>query len=327
MCKIIKSHNQSHNDVNNAPFKHIKVYDLKYQNPPLDVYFSMSDTPLANNPKAYTKGFSYEFISWDNFHKVTQKYSYSNAVFKDGYRKIDNIKGFGNLLIFDIDNNYDINKVREDLKGVKSLIVTTRSHTVEHHKFRVIIPTDKRINQKISKELYAEILKVTAKHICNLEPQKLDNVCFGMDRQYAPNKNQQHRYIKGDLVPLEHILLIAKENLKKVVPTVKPIQQNHIKSNSNLSYQDKRAYIKEHFTVEFMRDILSSKGLTVRTDGRVIIPGKKTNAISLDLKSGFVRDFANDISYDPVSLLFDFYHEGTLAQITDTVFEQLKGIK
>jgi len=322
-----KSHNKSHNKANNCNFTKFDICDLKYTRPSLIVYFSISDTPLANNPKAYTKGFTYEFLSWREFHKVTQKYSYTNAVFKDGYRKLDNIKSFGNLLIFDVDNNYDINKVREDLKGVKSLIVTTRSHTKEHHKFRIIIPVDYCMSKDITKELYTEILKVTAKHICNLDPDKLDNACFGMDRQYAPNENQVHRYIKGDIVPLKEIISIAKDNLsKKVTPSIKPLIHNNIKSDSSLSYRDKRAFIKDNFTHSYMIGLLEQRNLNIR-NGKVTIPNNKTNAISIDAKTGLVRDFAKGISYDPVSLLFDVYHEGTLPQITDIVYEDIKGLR
>ena len=320
-----KSHIVSHNLTKKEQIVLNTVYDLKYTQEPLIVYFSMSDTPLANNPKAYTKGFSYELSRWEDFYKITQKFSYSNANFKDGYRKAENIISFGNLLIFDVDNNYDINQVRTDLKGVKSLIVTTRSHTKEHHKFRIIIPVDGCLNADVSKELYKEILRVTAEQICNLEADKLDKACFGLDRQYAPNKDQQYRYIRGEVVPLEPIIKIANNNLlTNAVKNVEPIKINHTRSNSNLSYADKRDFIKQSFTPDFMERLLVQKGLTVCNDGKVLISGNNTKAISLDLKSGYVRDFAKDVSYDPVSLLFDVYHDGTLTEITDTIYEQLK---
>jgi len=303
------------------------IYDLRRENSPLFGYVSISNTPLPNNPKAYTKGFSYEFVEWEQLHKVTQNFSYSNAIFKDGYRKIDNIIGFGNLIIFDVDNHYNINTVRKDLMGVKSLIVTTQSHTEEHHKFRIIIPTNKCLSANISKDLYREILSVTAEQICGLDVDKIDKACLGMDRQYAPAKNQKHRYIAGDVLPLDYIVDIAREELKaKSITKIEPIQIKHTPSRAKNSYTEKREFIKANFTPEFMIGLLTQRGLTVKTDGTVIIPSNKTQAIKVDLKSGFVRDFSKNVSYDPIGVLYDIYHAGTLTEITDTIYEQLRNI-
>lgn len=320
-----KSHNRSHNDAKSMQKVQISTYDLKYVEPPFFVYFSISETPLPNNPKAYTAGFGYECTVWEDFYKITQRFSYSNAIFKDGYRKVSNITGFGNLLIFDVDANYDINEVRENLKGVKSFIATTRSHTPEHHKFRIVIPVDRCMSADVSKELYNELMRVTAKQICDLDPDKLDKACFGLDRQYAPNANQQYRYIKGDITPLDDVLEIAKANLLNArIKRVVPIQMTPSSTTATSSYKAKREYIKNNFSVDYMKDLLYKKGLIVKSNGNIIINGNKTKAVSLDLKSGYVRDFAKNVSYDPVSLLFDVYQDGTLTEITDTIYQQLK---
>ena len=304
----------------------IKTYDLRYVPPPMMVYLSVSDTPLPNNPKAYTKGFEWTFCEWEELYKVTKRFSYSNAHFKEGHRKISNIIGFGNLLILDVDNHYDANEVAKELTGVKSLIVTTQSHTSQHHKFRVIIPTDKLIGQRIGDDLHRELLTVTAEMICGLDADKIDRACFGKDRQYAPAANQKHRYIRGELVKLDALLEAAQRSLKaKSAIKIEPMKIQTTPSQTQGQYQQKRQYIKEHLTPEFTISILRQKGLEVRRDGKVIIPGKKTKAISVDLKTGLVRDFANDVSYDPVSILYDIYRDGTLPEITDTIYEQLKG--
>jgi len=148
-----------------------------------------------------------------------------------------------------------------------------------------------------------------------------------MDRQYAPAKNQKHRYIAGDVLPLDYIVDIAREELQaKSITKIEPIQIKHSQTNTNNSYKQKREFIKENFTPEFMIELLTQRGLTVKTDGTVIIPSNKTQAIKVDLKSGFVRDFSKDVSYDPVGVLYDIYNAGTLTQITDTIYEQLRSI-
>jgi len=302
-------------------------YDLRYVKPPQFAYFSMSEREMK--PKVFTNGFSYEFVPFNEFHKITTRFGYSTMKFKDGYRKKSNVTGYGNVWIFDIDSkeghiSYTGRELVNHVNGLESLIVTTRSHTKEYPRFRLILLADKVITQKLDDELYTEVMHVLV-DILELDVEKFDKACFSNDRQYAPNReNQIHFYTHGDLLQIDEVIKIAKSNLDlKKVKSV-PLPPRPETNNSFVSdFKMKRKYARENANYETTKDFLEGRlNLTVRTDGRVIIPGIKTNAICVDKKTGLVRDFAKEESYDLVSILHDVYHI-PLDQAVEEVYERM----
>jgi len=309
-----------------------KIYNLKYIPEPEIAYFSISNTPMKSNPKAYTHGFSHEMIEWNEFHKVTAKYSYSTMIFQGGHRLKANVTGYGNVFIFDIDNDsakekhsYKAHELINAVKGIKSLVVSTRSHRKQEHRLRLILLADKVCNINLSSELYQEVM-LTIINFCGLDVEKLDKSCFSTDRQYAPNPNNQfHYYIDGDVLPMdfilrEAILQVTSKNTPKIIT---PIHYSSTSRSGDL--KQKRAYIKENLTANVMIDVLESRGLTVKKNGAVIIPNNKTDALSIDMSTGLLSDFANNASYDPVSVLHDHYGM-RLSDATNYIYEKMGGL-
>ena len=131
-----------------------------------------------------------EVKTYSELATLMQKYPYSTAKFKDGYRKGENVEGFGNLLIFDIDNDkYDKPLQLQEAKkllerhGISAMIMPSQSHNKpkkvagEHQKkhskpvveeyhtaerFRVMIPTNKSFSS-IDLEHYREFMETAAK--------------------------------------------------------------------------------------------------------------------------------------------------------------------
>lgn len=197
-----------------------QVYDLSKIDPPAFACLSISETPISSGSKAYTDGFEYTMTVWEDMHKITAKYSYSTMIFKNGHRLKENVIGYGNIFIFDIDNkpdkpSYKAPEVVEAVKGLKSLIVSTRSHTSESHRLRLILLADKCANTNMGAELYGEVMH-TIIEFCGLDAEMFDQSCFGIDRQYAPNpENQKQYYIDGDVLPMKFIVDIAQERLSE----------------------------------------------------------------------------------------------------------------
>ncbi len=304
-----------------------QVYDLSKIDSPDLAYLSVSETPISPGSKAYTNGFEYTMAAWEDMHKITAKYSYSTMIFKNGHRLKGNVIGYGNIFIFDIDSkrdkpSYTAQQVIEAVEGLKSLIVSTRSHTSENHRLRLILLADKCANTKMDAELYVEVMR-TIIDFCGLDVEMFDQSCFGIDRQYAPNPiNQRQYYIEGDILPMDFIADLALERLeekkKMITAAVAPVlmQTGDLKK--------KRAFIKERLTFDLMASVLEEKGLTVKRGGAVIIPGNPTDAIHIDRKTGLLRDFANEISYDPVSVLHDYY-KIPLSDATNYIYEKVGG--
>lgn len=304
-----------------------QVYDLSRVGMPEQVYLSVSETPIKPGSKAYTFGFEYTLCDWTQLHTATAKYSYSTMIFKDGHRLKDNVIGYGNIFIFDIDSkpdkpSYTANQVINAVKGLKSLVVSTRSHTSENHRLRLILLADKMLKKEVGAELYESVMH-TIIEFCGLDAEMLDRSCFSIDRQYAPNPiNQKQYYVEGDLLPMEFIVELAQKKLHKPIRETTPILIPHTTCTGDL--KEKRAFIKERLSFGFMEEVLEERGLTVNRDGSVIIPGNKTEALSVDRKTGLLRDFANDTSYDPVSVLHDHY-KVPLKDATNYIYEKIGG--
>ncbi|MEO0304546.1 MAG: MobA/MobL family protein [candidate division WOR-3 bacterium] len=140
---------------------------------------------------------------------VKQKF-YSNIIWDNGQRKGQNAKEI-TAIILDIDATDTIERVQETLgkKGLESYIVTTKSHTPEKHRFRVIIEIREKITDKKDLQLY--------KDACTFLTQDLeihaDNT-FDLARMYAPSPSDAEiTYIKGE--PLNFVEYIKKAKQKQ----------------------------------------------------------------------------------------------------------------
>ena len=117
----------------------------------LDMNISICD----DNTNYATSGWRVKHVdSLESLAYVVKTHRYSNATFKDDYRKGENVNGFHNLLIFDIDNDenmpyFSIQQAVKHFKdiGIKTLIIPSKNHQKEKgdkkavDRFRIIIPT------------------------------------------------------------------------------------------------------------------------------------------------------------------------------------------
>ena len=287
------------------------------------IWFSASgDAPIK--PKVYNTGFDFFEDSFTELHIYTAKMSYSTMSYKAGIRKKINVDGYGSVIIFDIDQGYTGQALRNATKGFQTLIVTTMSHTAEKPRMRLILPLNKRIPSYVNEELYKEIMLICAKGI-GLDTDRIDRSCLSTDRQYAPNPQQQHFYFEGEVLAIDTIIEYAKKALQPKIKPVKPISPVSSYNTSMMPLRDMRAYVKTNHSFEIMSTLLESKGLTVKRDGSVVIPGNKTQALSIDLKTGILADFSKDQHFDVVSVHVDHYKDMTLAEATKHYYTVLGG--
>jgi hypothetical protein len=140
---IIKS-----NYVNGIPF----LSASSLQNTNLDEIIISTSKDLAH-------GYQSQKMPFDklvNFGK-NDVYNWCNHHFRDQHRQEDNaIKGF-NLLVFDVEKSVSIDMAKMLLKGYKMIIYTTKRHTDDEHRYRVIIPTNYVL--ELEKDTYKEFMK------------------------------------------------------------------------------------------------------------------------------------------------------------------------
>jgi len=287
----------------------------------VNICFSATGTPPIK-PKVYNNGYDIFYEEWNNLHLYTQNLSYSTMFYANGERKKKNVTGYGNILIFDIDKGYTGQELVRVTNGFKRLIVTTLSHTTEKPRMRLILPLSTSLPY-IKEELYKQVMRTTAITI-GLDMERIDTSCLSTDRQYAPNAKQQHFYFEGEVINTDELLTYAKEDLQPKTPPPQRVF-SPVSSHSTTSLKEMRAFIKQYHTFELMATLLESKGLTVKRDGAVVIPHSKTQALSIDRKTGILADFAKDEFYDVVSVHVDYYKDMTLADATKHYYSILGG--
>lgn len=153
---------------------------------------TLEKTDIDKITFSYSDHWAYEYRSevqpFDQLHVLTQApgMNWCNHHFKNSHRAKENaIVGF-NLIVIDIDGGIRLEAVHELLKDFKFLTYTTKSHSEEHHRFRLIMPTNFRL--KLDEPEYKEFMD----NIMDWLPfpkGSSENNNMGMD----PTANQQSK--------------------------------------------------------------------------------------------------------------------------------------
>ena len=97
--------------------------------------------------KNITEGYTTATSSFDKLHQLTSGdgFHYCSHEFKDGYRNKENaIQGF-DLLILDVDGGLHMDICKKLLEDYTFLIATTKRHTEDNHRYRIVMPMSHRL--------------------------------------------------------------------------------------------------------------------------------------------------------------------------------------
>jgi hypothetical protein len=80
---------------------------------------------------------------------------------KGGYRNEDNAEPGFNLLVIDVDGGVNLSTAQLLLKDYKALYYTTKRHTAQEHRFRILLPLshELKLDAKDYKEFYNNVLE------------------------------------------------------------------------------------------------------------------------------------------------------------------------
>lgn len=160
---------------------------------------SLQETNMARLTVAYstdiTEGYINEHAPWEKLHVLTQKQGLHWVAhhLTDGYRNEENcIAGF-NLVVIDVDGGVGLSTVQLLLKNYTYLIYTTKRHTEEDHRFRLILP----INYTLS--LDAKEYKELMNNIYEWLPFTVDTQTNQRARKWLSH-NGQYFYNDGEVL-------------------------------------------------------------------------------------------------------------------------------
>jgi len=180
---------------------------------------SMKETDLNKMSISYSTDITYNYTAdsapFDMLHKVVTAsgYHYCAHGFKDGHRNAVNaLQGF-NLVILDVDDGTKLNTAQMLLKGYKALFATTKSHTDQKNRFRIILPLSHTV--KLNPENY----KLFMQNIFDWMPFSVDTATCDIARKWE-SFNGSYTYQDGEM--LDALLFIpqtkkAEDNSKKIL--------------------------------------------------------------------------------------------------------------
>lgn len=123
---------------------------------------TLRETSLSEIRVSYSDDFAYNYqceeVAFNQLHKLTQApdMHWCNHGFLDGHRADENIiEGF-NMVVIDIDGGVTLQTVHDLLEDYTFMTYTTKRHTPDHHRFRLLLPTNYEL--KLNTEDYRDFM-------------------------------------------------------------------------------------------------------------------------------------------------------------------------
>jgi len=160
---------------------------------------TLIETDLNKLSLAISRDIAYNYQTdhppFDQLHKLTtaDAYHYTAHSFINGHRKSENIIPGFDLLILDCDGDIKISTVRVLLEDYTFLISTTKRHTEEVNRFRLILPLSHRI--KLSTYDYSRFMR----NVFDWLPFPVDEAAKDISRKWASHPGK-HEYNQGSVL-------------------------------------------------------------------------------------------------------------------------------
>lgn len=109
---------------------------------------TLKETNLDEILVSYSDHWAYNYLSeqvpFDQLHNLTQAAGmhWANHGFKHGHRAEENVLAGFNLIALDVDGTANRDMVHDLLKEYKFMTYTTKRHTEQEHRFRLLLPTN-----------------------------------------------------------------------------------------------------------------------------------------------------------------------------------------
>lgn len=123
---------------------------------------TLRETSLDQIRLSYSDDFAYHYqpeeIPFDQLSQLTQApdMHWSNHHYENGHRADENIIPGFNLVVLDVDGGVSLQTVHELLEDYTFMTYTTKRHTPDEHRFRLLLPTNYEL--KLDQEDYREFM-------------------------------------------------------------------------------------------------------------------------------------------------------------------------
>ncbi|MGV8863231.1 MAG: hypothetical protein ACOH2T_18955 [Pseudomonas sp.] len=165
---------------------------------------TLEETSLEEVTVSYSDHMAYNYrtdrVVFDQLHKLTQMDGYhwiNHGLLRGseglGHRTEENAVAGFDMVVVDVDDGAHLQTAIDLLKDYTYLIYTTKSHTAENNRFRIILPINYRL------KLDAEEFKELMSNVYSWLPFKVDTQTNQRARKWATHAGQ-HYYNEGQLL-------------------------------------------------------------------------------------------------------------------------------
>lgn len=162
---------------------------------------SLKETDLSKIRVSYSEHWAYNYLGeevpWDQLHVLMQAtgMNWCNHHFKNEHRSEDNVHPGFNMLVIDVDGGVTLETVHELLKDYKFLTYTTKRHTDEEHRFRLLMPINYLL--KLDGDDYREMVN----GVLTWLPFSADDASNQRSKKWLSHQGQHH-YNDGQLLDI-----------------------------------------------------------------------------------------------------------------------------
>lgn len=160
---------------------------------------SLKETDLNEICVSYSnewvENYNNDTAPFDQLHVMTQApgMHWVNHHMRDGYRDDEHaIPGF-NIVVLDVDKGVSLEGAKALLKDYKALYYTTKRHTADANRFRIVLPTNYEL--KLDTKDYKEFMK----HLMAWLPFEVDTATGQRARKWE-SFNGHYEYTDGELL-------------------------------------------------------------------------------------------------------------------------------
>ncbi|GEK52339.1 DUF3987 domain-containing protein [Vreelandella venusta] len=160
---------------------------------------TLKKTDLTQIPLSYSKdiatGYINELAPFEQLHKLTQASNlhWVSHFLRGGHRQEDNIEPGFSVVVLDVDGGVQLSTAQLLLKDYKYLMYTTKRHTDQEHRFRIVLPMNYRL------ELDTKDYKEFMKNIYEWMPFEVDTATGQRARKWMSH-NGHYVYNDGELL-------------------------------------------------------------------------------------------------------------------------------
>jgi hypothetical protein len=155
---------------------------------------TLEKTDLSKLMLSYSTHWAYEYRTdvapFDQLHMLTQQKDmhWANHHFKNGHRAEENVIPGFNCIVLDVDKGTPLAIAADLMKEFKFFIHTTKRHTPEANRFRMVLP----INYKL--ELDGEEYREFMQNVMNWLPFEIDEQANQRSRKWQTFEGGQYLY-------------------------------------------------------------------------------------------------------------------------------------